>query len=75
MAEEAEQFFSSLPQWAGLFHLCGLLAFQLSRGRSLRRLYSNEGRAQHFKQGLRGVVAMIHKNMALYFLKQICSVH
>lgn len=32
MAEEPEQFFFSLPQWAGLFHLCGLLAFQLSWG-------------------------------------------
>lgn len=33
MAEEpGAVFFPSLPRWAGLFHLCGLLAFQLSGG-------------------------------------------
>lgn len=49
MAEEPEQFFFSLPQWAGLFHLCGLLAFQLSWGGASTASIQMRG-AQHFKK-------------------------
>lgn len=41
--------FFSLPQWAGLFHLCGLLAFQLSWGGASTASIQMRG-AQHFKK-------------------------
>lgn len=42
-------FFPSLPQWAGLFHLCGLLAFQLTGGgASTALMQMREGR--HLKK-------------------------
>lgn len=53
MAEEPEQFFFSLPQWAGLFHLCGLLAFQLSWGGASTASIQMRV-AQHFEKKVLG---------------------
>lgn len=41
--------FFSLPQWAGLFHLCGLLAFQLSWGGASAASIQMKG-AQHLEK-------------------------
>lgn len=44
-------FFPSLPRWAGLFHLCGLLAFQLSWGGASTALMQMRG-GRRLKKGV-----------------------